>query len=208
MPVKSVFGLEAMRFAAFAAGGFGRTAGLDDDRGLGSLARRQRRNRVHHAVLFAQFFDVAEVQSALGAAFHAHRHAAFLRALKAAVALAHLHGLLVELRHAVGAGLGAHAAADALGRVDDNQAVLGPLEMRAGRADLDAGGIGAFVAAHRDVVGVLTQGAVPILAPRASFVLNDAAQIQADGHVFEVCAGNRAGAAASTAAHVNEKTFL
>ena len=38
--------------------------------------------------------------------------------------------------------------------------------------------------------------------------INDAAQIQADGHVFEVCTGNRAGAAASTAAHVNEKTFL
>ena len=59
----------------------------------------------------------------------------------------------VELAGAVGAGPGAQAAADAQLGVDQHDAVLDALVGGAGRADRDAGGLGAVQAGAGEVDG-------------------------------------------------------
>src|SRR6185436_2514499 len=96
--------------------------------------------------------EIAEMARRGGAGGDAGRHALLGReglvvdAVDAERALLHDAGILVELARAVGTGPRAQLAADAEILVDQHDAVLGALERRAGRADRDAGGLGAMQA--------------------------------------------------------------
>src|SRR5690606_33871988 len=87
-------------------------------------------------------------------------------AVGAEVALRRRVGVVVDIDGVVGAGLQAALAADAVVTVEVDDAVV-PGEQRAGRADLDAGRVGAVVAPHhREVAGgVGERTAVDVLDP-------------------------------------------
>ena len=101
--------------------------------------------------------EVAEVAGARRAGADAGRDAVDLGKLRvfnavvAEGALLHHAGDRVHLAGAVGAGPGAEAAADAVGLVDEDDAVGGALPAGAGRADGDAGGVLAVQAGLGEV---------------------------------------------------------
>ncbi len=111
-------------------------------------------------------------------------------AVDAERAFAHDADILVELARAVGAGPGAELAADAEELVDQHDAVLCALEAGAGRADGDAGGIGAMQAGFGEVDGAA--GLVVALLEGMDAVEPDAVGLGAIG--LEI--GERPGAAA------------
>lgn len=124
----------------------------DDKVGLGDGRRRQRLDVRAFAVLGLEIIDIAEVKRALRAGRDTLGELALHYAVDAGVALRHLVRLFVKNRRAVRAGLRAHAAADALRLIDqDESALVVVLGMGLGQADLDAGWIAAVVAGHRNV---------------------------------------------------------
>ena len=107
---------------------------------------------------------------ARGARPHARRHAVLLRqidvvdAVDAQRALLH-HALIgIQLARAIGAGPGAQPAADAQLLVDQDDAVLGALVRRPGRADRDAGGILAMQAGLGEMHGAAVRALADLVA--------------------------------------------
>ena len=158
-------------------------------------------------VLLQQFAHIPELNGALRAGVHADGIETLGETILTGVALGHLLSDRIELRRAVGAGFGAHAAADALVAVNQDQTVFLAFEVSFGGAHLDAGGIFAVVAAHRNVIGKRIR--VPcaggaILSPAAAFKAQYMPEIAADGQVVFIFTGNLTRPAACAAGGVNQ----
>src|SRR5690606_23827719 len=119
--------------------------------------------------------------------------------VRAEMALLDRAEVIVQVDRVVRAGLHARAAADAGVAVDVHDAV-GPFLQSVDRADLDARGVGAVVAAEHGEVAA-DVGITPLLD-----VLDRRAEV-ADGHAVLGFAGDGAGVAADAGVVVDEEAI-
>lgn len=110
-------------------------------------SRGQRSDFSKFAVLLTQLFNFAEFDGAIRTAFHTDRLKSSLQAVKAGIALSHLVSSFVQYRCMIRASLCTKSAADALRRINDHQTVFCTFVMCFCRANLNAGRVGAVVAA-------------------------------------------------------------
>ena len=183
----------------------------NDQVGLCHFRIRQEGGLRAASILLAQLADLTEGQSAVRTSVDAVWIESFVQPVFAGVALGHFAGRLIERERTVGAGSGAHAAADALALINQNQSVFKALVLSAGRAGIGARGLITVIAAHRDAVGrdVRDPGASHAVLPPAADLINlHAAKAAAVREIVFGYAGRLTCAATCADCSVDEKSVL